>query len=86
MKSGVWWVLLVAPCLVLAREEASCKSSADCKGPHEDCLGGVCHCEKGALSWDGGNCLTKRHYGETCQDPNECLMAGDPHMDCLDVS
>ena len=29
--------------------------------------------------------MTKRHFGETCQDQNECLMSQDPHLDCLEV-
>jgi hypothetical protein len=40
----------------------------------------------GTLSWDGGDCLSKRNFGEECSDANECLMSGDPHMDCLEAS
>ena len=72
---------------VLARDpERACRTSADCLGPNEDCLNGICHCQPEALSWDGGDCLTKRQFGEPCADSNQCLMSGDPHMDCLPVS
>jgi hypothetical protein len=85
MKSGKWLVLLFVP-FVFARDEMTCKSSKDCHRKHEECLNGICHCEAGALSWDGGDCLKKRNFGETCTDQNECLMAGDPHMDCVEVN
>ena len=51
MKSGKWWLLLLAPFVVVdvtvvARDETACISTKDCKGRHEECLGGMCHCEQ----------------------------------------
>ena len=71
---------------VLGRKERACRSNGDCIGPHEECYNGICHCEPGALSWDGGDCLTKRQFGEPCTDSNQCLMSGDAHMECSEVS
>jgi hypothetical protein len=50
MKSGKWWLLLLVPFVAVigidARDETACRTSKDCKGKHEDCIGGMCHCEK----------------------------------------
>ena len=48
MKSGKWWLLLFVPfvTVVVGRDETACRTTKDCKGVHEECMGGMCHCEQ----------------------------------------
>ena len=32
--------------VVVGRDETACRTTKDCKGVHEECMGGMCHCEQ----------------------------------------